>query len=106
MTARSNKTSMNFKTMSQLDVPRGRNGKHKQVVTKILSDLDQLPAGSALKVPLAELAEYLYRELSFPHGSFLLTGTGIVPPDGFTLASGDRIEISIEGIGTLVNEVA
>jgi DNA helicase TIP49 (TBP-interacting protein) len=48
---------MNFKTMSQIDVPQGRNGKHKQVVTKILSDLDQLPAGVALKVPLAELAE-------------------------------------------------
>jgi hypothetical protein len=38
-------------------VSQGRNGKHKQVVTKILSDLDQLPAGIALKVPLAELAE-------------------------------------------------
>ena len=61
---------------------------------------------SRIKRPLAELAEYLYRELSFPQGSFLLTGTGIVPPDGFTLAGGDRIEISIEGIGTLVNEVA
>ncbi|PYX26761.1 MAG: hypothetical protein DMG80_20905 [Acidobacteria bacterium] len=48
---------MNYKTMSQVDVPQGRNGKHKQVVTKILSDLDQLPAGIALKVPLADLAE-------------------------------------------------
>jgi hypothetical protein len=48
---------MNFKTMSQLDVPQGRNGKHKQIVTQILSDLDQLPAGVALKVPLAELEE-------------------------------------------------
>lgn len=48
---------MNFKTMTQLDVPQGRNGKHKQVVTQILSDLDQLPAGIALKVPLADLAE-------------------------------------------------
>ncbi len=57
MAARSSKSPMNFKTMAQLDVPQGRNGKHKQVVTKILSDLDQLPAGSALKVPLAELAE-------------------------------------------------
>lgn len=57
MSDRSNKTPMNFKTMAQLDVPQGRNGKHKQVVTKILSDLDQLPAGSALKVPLAGLAE-------------------------------------------------
>jgi hypothetical protein len=48
---------MNFKTVAQLDVPQGRNGKHKRIVTKILSDLDQLPAGIALKVPLAELEE-------------------------------------------------
>ena len=48
---------MNYKTMQQADVPQGRNGKHKQVVDAILSDLDQLPAGVALKVPLAELEE-------------------------------------------------
>jgi DNA helicase TIP49 (TBP-interacting protein) len=57
MSSRAEKIPMNFKTMSQVDVPQGRNGKHKQVVTKILSDLDQLPAGIALKVPLAELAD-------------------------------------------------
>jgi DNA helicase TIP49 (TBP-interacting protein) len=48
---------MNFKTMSQVDVPQGRKGKHKEVITAILSDLDQLPVGVALKVPLAELEE-------------------------------------------------
>jgi hypothetical protein len=57
MTPRSKKVQMNFNTMSQADVPQGRNGKHKQIVTKILSDLDQLEDGIALKVPLAELAE-------------------------------------------------
>lgn len=57
MNSRAEKNPMNYKTMSQVDVPQGRNGKHKQVVTKILSDLDQLPAGIALKVPLADLAE-------------------------------------------------
>ena len=51
------KTAMNFKTVAQLDVPQGRNGKHKQIVTQILSDLDQVPPGTALKVPLADLAE-------------------------------------------------
>lgn len=51
------KPRMNFATMSQAEVPQGRNGKHKKVVTQILSDLDQLPAGVALKVPLAELSE-------------------------------------------------
>jgi DNA helicase TIP49 (TBP-interacting protein) len=55
--AHAQRVPMNFKTMSQADVPQGRNGKHKQVVTEILSDLDQLPAGVALKVPLAELQE-------------------------------------------------
>ena len=48
---------MNFKAMQQADVPQGRNGKHKEVVTNILSDLDQIPPGIALKVPLAALAE-------------------------------------------------
>lgn len=48
---------MNFKTLAQIDVPQGRNGKHNAIVTKILSDLDQLGTGMALKVPLADLAE-------------------------------------------------
>jgi len=48
---------MNFKAMSQADVPQGRNGKHKAIVTKILSDLDQIPNGIALKVPLEQLEE-------------------------------------------------
>ena len=52
------------------------------------------------------LVEYLYRDQSFPYGCFLLTGTGIVPPDSFTLKSGDEIRISIGGIGTLTNHVA
>lgn len=51
------------------------------------------------------LAEYLFRENSFPHGCFLLTGTGIVPPDSFTLQAGDVIRIEIDGIGMLENSV-
>ena len=58
-----------------------------------------------MKRRLDELVEYLYRESTFPNGCILLTGTGIVPPDTFTLAIGDRVEISIDGIGTLVNTV-
>jgi DNA helicase TIP49 (TBP-interacting protein) len=57
VSSRANKVAMNFSTMQQVDVPQGRNGKHKQIVTKILADLDQLPPGVALKVPLAELQE-------------------------------------------------
>jgi 2-dehydro-3-deoxy-D-arabinonate dehydratase len=52
-----------------------------------------------------ELVEYLYRNNSFPHGCFLLTGTGVVPPDSFTLKPGDEIRITIPPIGTLANTV-
>ena len=52
-----------------------------------------------------ELVEFLFRECSFAHGCYLMTGTGIVPPDDFTLQSGDEISISIDGIGTLTNVV-
>jgi 2-dehydro-3-deoxy-D-arabinonate dehydratase len=51
------------------------------------------------------LVDYLYRECSFPAGSYLMTGTGIIPPDSFTLHPGDEIRITIDGIGTLVNRV-
>ena len=53
-----------------------------------------------------ELASYLFRELSFPDGAFLMTGTGIVPPDDFSLAPGDVVSITIDGVGTLTNPVA
>ena len=53
-----------------------------------------------------ELVEYLFRDNSFPRGCFLLTGTGIVPPDEFTLSAGDQIAITIGEVGTLVNTVA
>jgi 2-dehydro-3-deoxy-D-arabinonate dehydratase len=53
----------------------------------------------------ASLVEYLYRNNSFPNGCFLLTGTGIVPPDSFTLEPKDEIRITITNIGTLVNVV-
>lgn len=61
---------------------------------------------SQIKRGFEELASFLYRECSFPHGSFLMTGTGIVPGSDFTLQSGDEINISIDGIGTLTNTVA
>ena len=48
---------MHFKTMVQANVPQGRNGKHKLIVTTILKDLDRLQADSALKVPLVDLVQ-------------------------------------------------
>ena len=57
MGAPSKKVPMNFKGMAQADVPHGRSGKHKAIVTRILSDLDQVQKGVALKVPLAQLSD-------------------------------------------------
>jgi len=60
---------------------------------------------SQMKRTPETLISYLFRENSFPNGCFLLTGTGIVPPDAFTLERGDHVAISIAGIGTLTNPV-
>ena len=61
---------------------------------------------SQMKRGLPELAGWLFRDSSFPTGCYLLTGTGIVPPDSFTLQPGDEVRITIEPIGTLSNVVA
>jgi hypothetical protein len=57
MATRTKRAKMNFKAMRQADVPHARNGKHKEIVTRILSDLDRIEKGTALKVPLAQLTE-------------------------------------------------
>ena len=49
--------SMRFTSVSQTDVPKGRDGKHKQIITQLLSDISQLDLGSALKIPLSELPD-------------------------------------------------
>jgi 2-dehydro-3-deoxy-D-arabinonate dehydratase len=59
-----------------------------------------------IKRPLASLVEFLFRDNAFPGGAFLMTGTGIVPPDAFTLQRGDEVCITIEPVGTLRNTVA
>jgi len=58
-----------------------------------------------MKRNFEELVEFLYRETSFSQGAFLMTGTGIVPGNDFTLRSGDEINITVDGIGTLTNPV-
>lgn len=74
-----------------------RSGQTEFSATVTLAELKRDPA---------TLVEYLFRDQSFPCGCFLLTGTGIVPPDSFTLHSKDEIRIGIDGIGTLMNDVA
>jgi 2-dehydro-3-deoxy-D-arabinonate dehydratase len=59
-----------------------------------------------IKRTFDELTDYLCRSQTFPRGAMLLTGTGVVPPDDFTLAAGDVIRITVSGIGTLENTVA
>jgi hypothetical protein len=61
--------------------------------------------GELLEQRGGELVEALYLELSFPAGAVLLTGTGVVPPDEFTLRDGDRVRIAIEGVGVLEHAI-
>jgi 2-dehydro-3-deoxy-D-arabinonate dehydratase len=60
---------------------------------------------SRMKRTLAELAEYLYSEMDFPYGCFLMTGTCLVPPNDFTLQTGDIVSITIDRIGTMINVI-
>ena len=60
---------------------------------------------SQMKRTPEELVSFVFRECSFPYGCLIMTGTGIVPEHDFTLKNGDEIKITIDGIGTLVNEV-
>ena len=79
------------------------------IAVKIVRDGSTVFGGSTtlaqMKRTPEELVQYLYRETSFPHGCVLLTGTGVVPPDEFTLRVGDAVAITIEPIGTLENTV-
>ncbi len=68
----------------------------------VFEDLIEL---NQMKRDPKDLVSYLYKECSYEYGSLLMTGTGIVPTSAFTLQSEDRIEISIEKIGTLINHV-
>lgn len=60
---------------------------------------------SQMKRKLSELADWLFRSQTFPNGAILMTGTGLVPGDNFTLQADDRIKININGVGTLENHV-
>ncbi|HKB90434.1 MAG TPA: fumarylacetoacetate hydrolase family protein [Opitutaceae bacterium] len=74
--------------------------RRKKVVFSGQTSVDQI------KRTFSELSQFLYRDNVFPFGCYLMTGTGIVPPDNFSLKSGDEIFITIPPIGTLVNGVS
>jgi 2-dehydro-3-deoxy-D-arabinonate dehydratase len=82
-------------TTIQMDI--SRQGKTVFLGSTTLAELKREPK---------ELAQFLFRDNSFPQGAFLMTGAGIVPEDDFTLAIGDAIRIRIDGIGELENSVA
>lgn len=85
---------LNPSTAIQLTIRRNNSNVFESSVT--LSQMKRTPE---------ELVSFVFRECSFPHGCLIMTGTGIVPPNDFTLQAGDEISISIEGIGELVNTV-
>ncbi len=80
-----------------------------EIRLRILRDdapvFEEATALSQMKKSLDALVAYLYREATFPDGCFLMTGTGIVPPDDFALQAGDTVHITIEPIGTLTHSV-
>jgi 2-dehydro-3-deoxy-D-arabinonate dehydratase len=82
---------------TEIRISIDRNGK------SLFSDSTHI---SQMKRSPSELASYLYRETAFPHGAYLMTGTGIVPPNELTLQQGDEVAITIGPIGTLRNVVA
>lgn len=88
-------TPLDKSTLISLDIIRQENKVFEGTVA-----LDQM------KRTPEELVSYVYRECSFPNGCLIMTGTGIVPPNDFTLQSCDEIRIRIEGIGELINTVA
>lgn len=86
---------MSKSTTIQIEIQR--EGKTAFAGTTTLAELKRDPK---------ELVRFLFRDNTFPQGALLMTGTGIVPEDNFTLAIGDAIRIQIEGIGALENRVA
>lgn len=93
-----------------LYIPESPIAPETQIRLDIIRDDQTVFSGSIaidqMKRQHTELVSYLFRECSFPNGCYLMTGTGIVPPDSFTLRAGDVIQITIDGIGTLENVVA
>lgn len=93
-----------------LHVPAEPPGKDTVIALSIRRNGEEIFSGTAtlgqMKRSLEELASWLTRSLTFPAGVLLMTGTCLVPGDGFTLQSGDSISMSITGIGELHNQVS
>jgi 2-dehydro-3-deoxy-D-arabinonate dehydratase len=81
-------------------------GIHLQILRHKISVFQQSVTISHMKRKHEELSAWLFRETLFPEGTYLMTGTGIIPPDDFTLQSGDEVIIRIDGIGELYNIIS
>jgi 2-dehydro-3-deoxy-D-arabinonate dehydratase len=89
------------------DSPFNKNNKISlQIIRNKLIVFEDSIAINQMRRSLDELVKYVFLECSFPHGCLIMTGTGIVPPAGFTLQSGDVINITIDSIGKLTNTVS
>jgi 2-dehydro-3-deoxy-D-arabinonate dehydratase len=89
------------------DKPFDRDSKiYLQIIRNKQIVFEDSIAVSKMKRSLEELVKYVYLECSFTHGCLIMTGTGIVPPNNFTLQSGDELNITIDSIGKLTNTVA
>lgn len=92
-----------------LYVPEGPIPPSTQISMVIFRDGKEVYSGevaiSQIKRKLPELAQWLYNEMDFEYGCFLMTGTCLVPGHTFTLAERDKVNITIDGIGTLVNTI-
>jgi 2-dehydro-3-deoxy-D-arabinonate dehydratase len=89
------------------DTPFDRNSKiYLQIVRNGQIVFEDSIAVNQMKRSLEELVKYVYLECSFPNGCLIMTGTGIVPPNNFTLQKGDEMNITIDSIGKLTNTVA
>ncbi|TLU99999.1 fumarylacetoacetate hydrolase family protein [Dyadobacter luticola] len=92
-----------------LYVPEYPLGDDTTIDLSIIRDGEEVFNGevtlSQMKRKPDELLHYLFREMAFPQGAYLMTGTGIIPPSDFTLKQGDVVHITIEPIGTLTNTV-
>lgn len=88
------KSSISLETIIKIKITR-----HNHIVYQ-----DQISISKMKRKPM-ELVDYLFRDHAFPNGVFLMTGTCLVPDESFTLKMDDRVDISIDGIGTLTNFV-
>lgn len=90
-------------------VPEGPIDKNTMISLEIVRDGQEVFSSAVsintMKRKHKDLVAYLFRECNFPQGCFLMTGTGIIPPDEFTLQVGDTTRITIAHIGTLTNKV-